>query len=474
MEKKNNFKMSLEILGGSPVISGTEADQYFGSESKTHSYNQNVGDCEVHLSNQSDNNQWHELKVNDCASEVQLPYLVNWTDRSDEPTLSIFDQIATMPLDKEFIGWLHEMQESTTTDNLCRAYAIFESCGANKNAICLAKEQNCVNKEKRPVVWLFSGMGSQWCEMGKSLRQIKIARDAIDQCHHLLQSFEVDLWSIITSNDPTIFDNIVNSFVGISAIQIALVDILRAIDLPIDFLIGHSAGELICSYADGSLTLEEVIMCTYWRGKICLDESFIDGQMAAVGLSCDDIKEQLPDGVYVACHNSSTSCTLSGSSDAIERFVVELQSTGIFAKSVNSSGIAFHSKYVHGVSTRFLEKVKPMIAEPKLRSEKWLSTSVPIEDWNLPTAKFSSAEYHLNNLLNPVLFEEALRNVPTNSIIVEIGPCGLLQAIMKRELPNAIHIPLMQKFSENNSINILKALGRYVNYCSKSFFILSF
>lgn len=405
--------------------------------------------------------QWSKVKVNNGAPDDSLPRLVNWAGRTDESISSVFDQLASMPMDAEFIGLLHETQETAASGNLFRAFGIFESHGVTKNAICLAREQNYFNEDKRPVVWLFSGMGSQWHQMGESLRQIEIARNAIDECHHILQPFGIDLWSILTANDPTIFEDILHSFVGICSIQIALVHVLRAVNLPIDFLIGHSVGELVCSYADGCFTLKEAILCAYWRGKISHDGSFIDGRMAAVGLSHDDIKDQLPDGVYVACHNSSTSCTLSGPKQKIERFVAELQSKNISAKIVDTGGIAFHSKYIRCMGPLFLEKLEKTINEPKLRSEKWLSTSVPIESSDLPAAKFSSAEYHTNNLLKPVLFEEAVRQLPTNAIIVEIAPCGLLQPIMKRELPNAVHIPMMQKHSDTNSINILQALGRY-------------
>lgn len=404
--------------------------------------------------------QWTKMKVNGGGPDDLLPRLVNWAGRTDESILSLFDQLASMPMDAEFIGLLHGTQETVADGSVCRGFGIFKNQGVMKDAICLAKEQNYLNEEKRPLVWIFSGMGSQWCKMGEAMVQIEIARNAIEQCHQILQPFGLDLWSIITTSDSTIFDNILHSFVGICCIQIALVDILHAVKLPVDYLIGHSVGELVCAYADGSMTLSETIMCAYWRGKISREEPLIDGLMAAVGLGYADIKDQLPAGIYVACHNSSTSCTLTGPKDSVERFVAELQSKNVFAKTVNTCGLAYHSPYIRGMQKKFHEKLQQTIDEPKLRSEKWLSTSVPKECWHLPEAKYSSAEYHLNNLLNPVLFEETLSQVPSNAMFIEIAPCGLMQPILKRELPDAIHISMMQKNSDNNSLDILKALGR--------------
>ena len=68
-----------------------------------------------------------------------------------------------------------------------------------------------------------------------------------------------------------------------------------------------------------------------------------------------------------------------------------------------------------------------VIKEPKLRSPRWVSTSIPQADWESPLALYSSAEYHVNNLVSPVLFQEGLNLVPDNAVVLEIAPHALLQ-----------------------------------------------
>lgn len=63
-------------------------------------------------------------------------------------------------------------------------------------------------------------MGSQWNGMGKQLLNIPIFAESICKCDAVLKPKGVDLIDILTSNDPTLFDNILNSFVGIAAIQV--------------------------------------------------------------------------------------------------------------------------------------------------------------------------------------------------------------------------------------------------------------
>lgn len=77
-----------------------------------------------------------------------------------------------------------------------------------------------------------------------------------------------------------------------------------------------------------------------------------------------------------------------------------------------------------------------VITDPVPRTNKWISTSVKETDWQNPSAKFASAEYFTNNLLSSVYFEEGLPHIPQDAVLIEIAPHGLLQAILKRSLPN--------------------------------------
>jgi len=83
---------------------------------------------------------------------------------------------------------------------------------------------------KRPVWFVFTGMGSQWPGMGKSLLKFPIFAAAIEKCHRFLEPHGVDLINVITSDNPKIFDNILNCFVGIAACQV-IVTVLMGFSL---------------------------------------------------------------------------------------------------------------------------------------------------------------------------------------------------------------------------------------------------
>ncbi|XP_061721608.1 fatty acid synthase-like [Cydia pomonella] len=167
-----------------------------------------------------------------------------------------------------------------------------------------------------------------------------------------------------------------------------------------------------------------------------------------------------PPEIEVACHNSTESSTVSGPADVMTQFVADLTSKSIFAKEVACSNIAYHSRYIAEAGPGLLKYLKEVIKTPKLRSERWVSTSVPQDRWEEELAKYSSAEYHTNNLLSPVLFEETSRLIPKNAVLVEVAPHGLLQAILKRAMPSCANVPLTRRGHADNTRFLLEAIGQ--------------
>ncbi|XP_055683221.1 fatty acid synthase-like [Lutzomyia longipalpis] len=313
---------------------------------------------------------------------------------------------------------------------------------------------------KRPIWFVFSGIGSQWAHMAKELMKIEIFNRSIHRCAEVLRLEGVDLIHILTNLDETSFDTLHN-FISIIAVQIALTDVLTHLGITPDGFVGHSVGELGCAYADGCLTLEQTILAAYWRGRSILDTDLISGTMAAVGLSWEECLKRLPEDIFPACHNSADNVTISGPTESINKFVEILQKEGVFAKIVNVSGIPFHSKYMNNVGPKLKKSLDKIIPIPKNRTDKWISTSIPQCEWNTALAKKSSADYHVNNLLSPVLFYEAIQHIPKNSICIEIAPHGLLQAILRRSLgKNVINLSLMKRNHDKNVQFLMSNIGK--------------
>ena len=128
------------------------------------------------------------------------------------------------------------------------------------------------------------------------------------------------------------------------------------------------------------------------------------------------------------------------------------------------SNIAFHSRYIAPAGQKLRDYLQKVIPIPKPRTNRWVSTSVPQNEWGTAKARLSSAEYHTNNLLSPVLFSEISRMIPPNAIAIEIAPYGLLQSILKRSLPKTvINIPLAKRNHPNNVEILMASFGKLYN-----------
>ncbi|XP_037293598.1 fatty acid synthase [Manduca sexta] len=388
-----------------------------------------------------------------------IPHLVLASARTESGVKKIINYLKNKPIDPEEIALLHNFYSTDVSGHAAKGYVILDT-DKNDKTITSSESTQLYNGAKRPVWFLYSGMGSQWASMGASLMRIPIFAAAVQRCCKVLEPKGVDIIRILTEPDETIFDNIMNSFIGIAVVQIGLTDVLKELEIVPDNVIGHSVGELGCAYALGCLTAEEMVLAGYYRGLISVEEKLPKGAMAAVGLGYKDVLPICPPEIDIACHNSSASCTISGPCEDVMKFIVELKSRDVFFKELRTSNIAYHSRYVAKLGDMFRSKLEDIVPINKLRTNKWLSTSILPQNWDKPEAQYCSAEYFNNNFLSSVYFEEVATMIPSNAIVIEIAPHGLLQSILKSSHESCIHVPLAKRNHHDSLGFLLDAIGK--------------
>ncbi|XP_063535514.1 fatty acid synthase [Cydia strobilella] len=391
-----------------------------------------------------------------APAEYPAPRLVLASGRTDEAVEKLLKLAAEHQRDAELHGLLDAIHAQAIPGHPRRGYAVLDPARGSAPVIEVLETES----EPRPVWFVFSGMGSQWAGMAKTLLRLPSFAASIARSAAALKPHGLDLQNVITDAPDAAFDNVINSFVSIAAVQVALVDVLRELGVRPDGIIGHSVGEVGCAYADETLTGEQAVLCAYWRGRSIVDAKLAPGAMAAVGLSWEEATRRCPADIVPACHNSADSVTISGPPASIEKFVAELSAEGVFARRVNSSGVAFHSKYIASAATQLRSSLLQVIPKPKPRTARWLSSSIPQDQWGSDLAKLSDAAYHVNNLLSPVRFASVLALVPERAMVVEVAPHALLQAVLKRALPNAAHVPLVRRDAPDSLVHLLSAVGK--------------
>ena len=152
---------------------------------------------------------------------------------------------------------------------------------------------------------------------------IKVFADKIEECHQILAEFGIDLKNVLLNENPNTISTMTSKFCSTTALQIALFEVLKALDITPDGIIGHSFGENACAYADGCLTTREAMIITYFRGLVTEnDKNIPKGLMAVIGLSLSEAKDILPKGVVIACYNGKNTIVVSGIEVNLKNFKI--------------------------------------------------------------------------------------------------------------------------------------------------------
>ncbi|XP_039309729.1 fatty acid synthase-like [Solenopsis invicta] len=405
------------------------------------------------------NNTKNKLKPSSPLNITKiLPKLVAVSGRTKESVYTLLNNAQEHRNDDEFLSLLRIIHNNAIFGHDFRGYEILTINGTREVTEITS------SKERRPIWFVFSGIGTQWAGMGRQLFGIETFQRSLRQCAVALAPYGIDLMTIIMNATDKMIEEVINSFVTVTAMQIALVDVLTSIGISPDGIVGHSTGELACAYADGAFTLKQTVLAAYYIGKAIVESKLESGAMAAVGFSWEEARKMCPPNIIPACHNSKDLVMISGPTESLQQFIETLKSNDIFVKILKSLGFAFHTNYIASAEPKlhaFLDKVIP---NPKQRSARWISSSIPESAWGSPLAQTSSSAYHVNNLLSPVLFQEAMAHIPENAITIEIAPDCLLQTILGRSLPPTVtYIGLHKRDHSDNLAFLLSNVGKMYN-----------
>ncbi|RFU76449.1 polyketide synthase [Trichoderma arundinaceum] len=294
-----------------------------------------------------------------------------------------------------------------------------------------------------PFAFVFTGQGAQYVNMAKELIEQDVGFSAsIRDLDEVLQSLPAGykpFWTL----EQTILDKPASSKINdvtrsqpiCTAVQIALVNMLRSWGIAPRAVIGHSSGEIAAAYSAGLLTASEAILAAYFRG-FAVGQLQSRGNMMAAGITPDVANvliEQLGlKEVRVACVNAPESVTLSGTIMDIDVLQAELQKEGNFARRLETGGRAYHSHMMVEIGDLYESLVSPYFTTKKNgEMGARLFSTVGCSADSLGNVDFSTnmASYFRKNLEQPVQFSAGLTNMISGNKyhLIEIGPHSALK-----------------------------------------------
>ncbi|MBK4145936.1 acyltransferase domain-containing protein [Corynebacterium macginleyi] len=273
-------------------------------------------------------------------------------------------------------------------------------------------------------VFVYSGFGSQHRKMAKDMIALSPLFSARLKELDTIVDFESG-WSIldIVEDDSQTYDT-ETAQVAITAIQIALTDLLASFGVRPAGVMGMSMGEIAAAYAAGGISARDAmnIACHRARlmgeGEASLSEAD-QGAMAVVELSAEDIAA-LDESIEPAVYTGPGMTTVGGKRQAVLDLVEKLEGEGKFARALNVKA-AGHTSAVDPILGELEAAIAGMEARPLHTT---LFSSVDKGKVYRPGTTVHDEDYWLRMTRYPVYLQDATEQAfaAGHTQLVEMSP----------------------------------------------------
>ena len=301
------------------------------------------------------------------------------------------------------------------------------------------KSQQRVQMQQTPsaspsIIWLFSGQGSQYVQMGRVLYETQpVFRATLDRCADILTSYlDTPLLELLYSDavNETLIHETAYTQPILFAFEYALAEMWQSWGIVPTAVMGHSVGEYVAACVAGVFRLEDGLRLIVERGRL-MQSLPKDGQMAVVFADEASVRsaiEPYKTTVAIAAINGPANITISGEHHAIETMVRHFEAEGITTRPLSTSH-AFHSPLMDPITDAFEEVAKQIhFAAPRIPLVSNL-TGAFLEAGYIP-----DAAYWRQHIREAVQFADSVQALQTleQPLFIELGPTSSLISMGKR------------------------------------------
>ncbi|MEH2112706.1 MAG: beta-ketoacyl synthase N-terminal-like domain-containing protein [Nostoc sp.] len=322
-------------------------------------------------------------------------------------------------------------------------------CKSVKDAVKVLETQEqeriftvCQEHREQPVIFMFSGQGSQYVNMGRELYEIEPTyKKYVDICAEVLQPhLNLDIRHILFPKAEEIaaatqqLQQTAFTQSALFVTEYALAQLLMSWGVHPQAMIGHSIGEYVAAAIAGVFSLEDALAVVAKRGKLM--QQLPPGSMLAIPLSASNVQllldvETLPkNSLEIAVINSPSSCVVSGTTGAIATLQKQLISQGIEYRLLHTSH-GFHSVMMEPILEEFVELLKKVkLHPPRIRFISNVTGS-----W-ITDVQATNPTYWSQHLRQTVRFSDGISQLlkQFEGIFLEVGPGRTLSTLTTQHL----------------------------------------
>lgn len=401
---------------------------------------------------------WHLLALSSKTSIALKTATENLVEHlKQHPHLNLADVAYTLQVGRK--AFSH--RQILVCENIDDAVKTWET-GNSERVLTNSEEP-----KSRSVVFMFSGQGSQYVNMGASLYQFEsLFRQEVDRCAELLYPhLGLDIREILVPSAEkieTARELLRQTWLTqpiLFVVEYALAKLWMEWGIEPQAMIGHSVGEYTAACLAEVFSLEDGLMLIAIRGKLM--QSLPPGDMVAVPFSKEQLEPFISEEISLSCVNGESLCVVSGTTEAIERLKIEFSEQNMDFRDLHTSH-AFHSHMMAPILNDFVEQFKKITLNPP--QLPYISNVTGT--W-ITASEATDPQYWAQHLRETVRFADGLRDIfkTPELILLEVGPGWTLKKLAnKHPSKTAKHLifsSLPQPQSEQSDLAfLLNALGK--------------